>query len=77
MKAGVQPEEEVKIPNNNEKEEELVLDGGFCVPHTNSFGHGFRSNPLYHNHHLFNLLFLFIEDLITQKANIFYPLGPS
>ncbi|KAM7471796.1 hypothetical protein LguiA_009979 [Lonicera macranthoides] len=39
---GVQPEEEVKIPNNNEEKEELVLDGGFSVPHTNSFGHSFR-----------------------------------
>ncbi|KAM7529290.1 hypothetical protein LguiB_032700 [Lonicera macranthoides] len=37
-------EEVVKIPNNNEKEEELVLDGGFSVPYINLFGHSFWSN---------------------------------
>lgn len=28
--------------NVTEEETELVLDGGFVAPHTNSFGHTFR-----------------------------------
>ncbi|XP_023756168.1 inositol oxygenase 1 [Lactuca sativa] len=34
-------EDKVQIPKNGEKSE-LVLDGGFCVPHANTFGHNFR-----------------------------------
>ncbi|CAH1422735.1 unnamed protein product [Lactuca virosa] len=34
-------EDKVQIPKNGEKSE-LVLDGGFCVPDANTFGHNFR-----------------------------------
>ncbi|KAI3766504.1 hypothetical protein L2E82_16567 [Cichorium intybus] len=34
-------EGQAQIPNSGEKSE-LVLDGGFCIPHANSFGHNFR-----------------------------------
>lgn len=34
-------EGQAQIPKNGEKSE-LVLDGGFSVPHANSFGHSFR-----------------------------------
>lgn len=33
---------EEKRNENNENERELLLDGGFVVPHSNAFGHNFR-----------------------------------
>ncbi|KAI5651212.1 hypothetical protein M9H77_37217 [Catharanthus roseus] len=40
-----QPQFGIGVEENNKigkKEEELVLDGGFVLPHTNTFGHNFR-----------------------------------
>ncbi|KAJ6768899.1 hypothetical protein OIU74_022543 [Salix koriyanagi] len=40
--------EEKNIPVDHDKQEnELVLDGGFVVPGTNSFGHTFRCSSNY------------------------------
>ncbi|XVF85632.1 hypothetical protein PTKIN_Ptkin17bG0131900 [Pterospermum kingtungense] len=45
-----QPEFEVGVEERNKvpvDENELVLDGGFVTPETNSFGHTFRSCSLH------------------------------
>lgn len=49
--------EEKKIPD---EEKELVLDGGFSVPHSNSFGHNFRSFSL--------PFFLIVAGIIMLRA---------
>ena len=44
---GVELEEKSIPVDHDEQENELVLDGGFVVPGTNSFGHTFRSSSNY------------------------------
>lgn len=36
--------EDKKVPDS---EKDLILDGGFALPHANSFGHNFRSSLIY------------------------------
>lgn len=36
--------EDKKVPDS---EKDLILDGGFVLPHANTFGHNFRSLLIY------------------------------
>lgn len=48
--------------NVTEEETELVLDGGFVAPHTNSFGHTFRYSISWKYSNLFAYISIFRID---------------